>query len=165
MSFADEDRAGYNSVHRTQESQRSLLKLEGRGVPSQGEVVEAKSFAKPECAELPVDGVGIGERQTLSGNRDVDLLFGDCERELQLDRSLQIHSLYQRLETIPQYPHRIRSGFQDGRCKLAGCVRRKDDWLREVRSGDLDPRAGNDSIRGILNSSGNRLRTQPRRRR
>src|ERR1035441_6718102 len=142
-SFVYEDHAGDNSIYRTQYRQCPFLKLEGGDVPSQGEVIEAKRLAQPEFPELSVDGVGIGELQTLSSNRDSNLLFGNGERELDLDRSLKIHNLYQRLETVPRHPYRIGSGFQVWRCKLADAVRRKHYWLREDSASDLDPRVGN----------------------
>src|ERR1700691_334826 len=98
MTFTQKDCAGDDSIHRAQKSQRALLKLESRGVASQGEIVEAKSLARPNAAELLVEWIGIGERQTLSRNRDFDLLLGDDERELQLHRGLQLHRSDQRLE-------------------------------------------------------------------
>src|SRR5216684_2556496 len=105
MSFADEDRAGRNSIYRAQECQGAFLKLEGCGIPNQGVIFEAKRLAETDLAKLPVDRIGIGKGETLTCNRDAHARFGDGERELQLDRTLQIHTLYQRLETIPCHPH------------------------------------------------------------
>src|ERR1039458_9706246 len=122
MSFPEEDRAGYNSIHRSQESQRAFLKLESCGVRSEGEIVEAKSLAQPDLAELPVDRVGVGKRSALAGNGDGHLLLGNGERELQLGRALQIHGLDQRLETIPRHPEGIGSGGHIGRPKFAPSV-------------------------------------------
>src|ERR1700683_439311 len=45
MSVSNEDRAGHNPVYRSQECQRAFLKLEGRRVTRQSEIVEAKRFA------------------------------------------------------------------------------------------------------------------------
>src|SRR5580693_4939000 len=159
MAFSHEDRAGRNSIHRIQEYQYPFLKLEGRSVPNQGEIVEAKRLTQPNTAELPVDRVGIGKRLTLPSHGYAHLLFRNGKRELQLHGSLQIQSLHQKLETIPSHPDGIGSWFQLGRYKLAQPVRQKHEWLREVLPGDLDPRPRNDCARRILNSSRNRFRT------
>src|ERR1700678_1945646 len=108
MSFPDEDRAGFNSIHWLQYRQCPFLKLESRGVPIQGEIVEAIRLAKSDIAELPVDRVGIGKRKTFPRHGDSHLLLGDGESNLQLDSALQIDSLYLRLEAVSDHFHRIR---------------------------------------------------------
>src|ERR1035438_9742664 len=153
MSFPDEYRSGYNSIHRTQESQSPFLKLESCRVPRQSEIVEAKRLPQSNLAELPVDRIGIGECQALSSNRDVDLLLGYGEGELQLDGPAQIHGFCRGLKTIPGHPHCIRTRFQIWRRKSAEFVRRKHDGLRQIRSDDLDSRPGNHCARRILDRS------------
>jgi len=103
MSFADEDRSSYDSVHRAQKRQRALLKLGGYGGPRQGEIVEAKRLAQADLAQSPVHRVGIGKRPAFLRNRDVYLLFGNAERQLQNDGSAQVHGFRQELETIPRH--------------------------------------------------------------
>src|ERR1035441_7111468 len=129
MPFPDKDGAGYHSIHRAQESQRALLELESRGIPSQSEIVKAKRFSQSDGAELPVDRIRIVECRTLCSNRDVDLLFGDGERKFELRGFLQLYGLHQRFETISQYSYRIGPGFYIWRGKLPGCVRRQHDRL------------------------------------
>src|ERR1700676_1349900 len=119
MSFSDEYRASYYSIHRAQHGQRALLKLEGGGVPRQSEIVEAKCFAETNVAELPVHRVGVGKRRTLALNRDAHLLFGNPQCKLQLDRAFEIRNFYQGFETIVRYLHGILPRSQVGRCELA----------------------------------------------
>ena len=112
MPFTDEDRAGYNSVHGIQERQRPLLKLKGPNIPTRREIVEAKRLPQTHVTELPVDRIGIDERQSLPSNRDRNLLLGDSEREFELDGSLHLYRLHERFEPVPRHPHRIRPGLQ-----------------------------------------------------
>src|SRR5580658_1676680 len=123
MPFADEYRAGHDSIDRTQHRQCSFVKLESGGVPTQGVIVEAKGLPQSKVAEPPVEWIGIGKRQALSWDGDVHLRLGNGERELKLDRALQVHSLYQRFETIARHLQRIHPRLQIRGDKFAQPVR------------------------------------------
>src|ERR1700678_4095818 len=85
MAFADEDGAGYDSIHRLQECDRSFLKLKSTDIPAQSEIVEAKRLAEPYSAELAINWIGIGECRAFSCNGDAYFLSRDCKGELQLE--------------------------------------------------------------------------------
>ena len=129
MAFPDEDCAGLDSIHRIQECQRAFLKMEGCGVWVK--VKLSKRKVGPARSRGVAGKVGRNwQTQHFFREPRRSLLFGNRELELQLDRSLQIHGLDQRFETISHYPQGIDSGFQVGRRKLALPIRRKHDRLR-----------------------------------
>ena len=90
----DEDGAGDYSIHGTEQCERAFLEMEGRRVPGQREIVEAKGLAQADLAQLPIDRIRVGESQTLSGNGDVHLRFGDGKSKLQGNRGAQVDCLY-----------------------------------------------------------------------
>jgi hypothetical protein len=160
VAFSNEYGASYHAIHRIQDRQRSFLKLKSCGIPGQGEIVEAKSLAEADLAQLLVDRVGIGESPTLFSNGNIDLLFGDGQRELQLHRSAQVHGLGQRLEAVASHSNGIGPRLQVGRRKLTQPVRRQHNRLREISSADFNVRLGDDCTRLILDNARNRFRMQ-----
>src|SRR6202140_4980851 len=150
VSFPDEDCTAHNPLHRTQYRQGSFLKLEGRGVPAQGVIVEAKGLAYANLAELPVVRVRIRKCKAFFGYGNNESLLGNGEQKVQLNKSLKIQGLCLRFETLPRYPHRIPPGLQIRGQKLAQPVRQKHNWLRHVSAGYLDPRTSNPRARRIL---------------
>src|ERR1700733_1725219 len=157
VSLPDKNCASNHSLDGSEKCEGSFAEVKCRNVGSKSEIVEAKSLTKSDLPELAVDRIGVEKCQASSWDCDRDLLGGDAEGELQLERGLQVDGLDQRLEALASDAEGIGSGRQVGRFELAYRIGGKNQGLGKVRPGDFDPCIFDDGTGGILNRSGDGL--------
>ncbi len=153
VAFADEDRAGDDSVDGSEKGERAGFQLEASDIHVEFVVFADVGVSKTYAAELPVDGVGVGKGEALFTDGYTRDLLGDDKLELQIGGAVKFDRRDKRPKSVLGDAHGILSGFQIGYGEFAGLVRTQDDRLRNSFTGDFDVRSWDDAAGRILHGA------------